>query len=89
MLVLCKVKFKWIVEFFFWLILLGAFAMGIFAISQKKTEQPGQVNIPLYSVEQIQTELNARGYEIAIDGIYGPETELALETELMEMRKIK
>jgi len=77
MLVLCKVKAKHIVSFIFWVILFAAFGMGIFAI-KAKPKQPVQVDIPLRSVYEIQTELNARGYDIKVDGKFGPETDHAL-----------
>ena len=82
MLVLCKVKVKWIFEFVFWLILLSAFAMGIYAIRSETDKQPGQVNIPLYTIEAMQQELVDRGHDITVDGIYGPETDHALNMEI-------
>ena len=63
-------------------IILGiALVMGIYAC-WPKPKQPGQVNIPLYAVEVQQQELIDRGHDIKVDGIFGPETDLALTKEV-------
>jgi hypothetical protein len=41
-------------------------------------KQPNQVNIPLYSIEQMQQELVDRGQDITVDGKFGPKTTQAL-----------
>jgi len=63
-------------------IILGlALAMGIY-VCWPETKQPVQVNIPLYSVEEIQRELVRRGHDIKIDGKFGANTDLALTREV-------
>ena len=73
----------------FWLMLGAAFVMGAIANLPSKCppKQAKQVSIPLYSVNDIQTELKARGYSIKIDGKFGPETENALYEAIQENEK--
>jgi len=87
MLILTKIKGKTAAGLF-WLLLVISFLTGVYtmATSQEVPTQPRQVNIPVYSIADIQAELVARGWEIKIDGIYGPETENALYGELEAMK---
>ena len=67
----------------FWLLLVSAFVMGIYAnLPTEDTKQPGQVNIPLYSVSEQQQELIDRGHNIKRDGKHGRNTDLALTIEV-------
>jgi hypothetical protein len=61
----------------FWLILLAAFAMGIYACLPG---DPPQTR--LMSVYELQAELVSRGHDIKIDGKFGPNTDHALEIEV-------
>lgn len=80
MLILTKIKGK-SVAVIFWVLLIVAFIMGVLA-NIPEPKQPRQVNIPLYPVQMQQQELIDRGHDIAIDGIWGPDTDLALTIEL-------
>lgn len=45
--------------------------------------KPEDTSVKLLSVIEIQTELVSRGYEIVVDGKFGPITENALNSELI------
>jgi hypothetical protein len=60
----------------FWLLLISAFCMGIYACLPAP-EQSG-----LMSVHEIQQELVRRGHDIKIDGKFGKNTDYALTVEL-------
>ncbi len=65
----------------FWLLLISAFVMGIYA-NVPEPVQAGQVNIPLHLVIEQQRELNARGHNLKEDGRFGKNTDHALTVEL-------
>jgi len=65
----------------YWIILIAAIAMGIYACLPIK-KQARQVNIPLYPVKDIQRELVNRGHAITVDGKFGKNTDHALTVEL-------
>ena len=60
----------------YWLLLLSAFGMGIYACMPTEQEKG------LMSVHEIQTELVKRGHNIKIDGKFGKNTDHALTVEI-------
>jgi hypothetical protein len=72
-------------KLFYTLLLLGCVVCT--AIScRPEAKQAGQVNIPVYAITATQQELNDRGHDIKVDGIFGPETDLALTIEVCKER---
>jgi|GEM_PF-5149448 len=61
----------------FWVLLISAFGMGIYACLP--TDPP---QTRLISVKELQTELVRRGHDIKIDGKFGPNTDHALTIEV-------
>ena len=65
------------------IILILALIMGIYACWPEPTDAKyATVDMQLYSVKAIQTELVRRGHDIVVDGKFGPQTDLALTIEL-------
>lgn len=64
----------------YWPTLIAALSMGLYSCLPD-AKQSRQVNIPLYPVKAIQRELVDRGHLIEVDGVFGPQTALALNIE--------